>query len=104
MCLCGKKRRKMPETHYRTCNLCEAICGIEIKHEDGQILSIAGDKQDPFSRGHICPKAVALKDVYLDENRLKFPVKRTADGWQQVSWGEAFTEIAENIKDIQTRY
>ena len=51
------------ETHYRACNLCEAICGLEIKHENGNVISIAGDAQDPFSRGHICPKAVGLKDI-----------------------------------------
>ena len=76
----------MSAVHYRSCNLCEAICGIEIKHENGEILSIAGDKQDEFSRGHICPKAVALKDIYEDKNRLKYPVKRTENGWQQISW------------------
>jgi anaerobic selenocysteine-containing dehydrogenase len=94
----------MSEVHYRTCNLCEAICGIEIKHENGKILSIAGDKQDPFSRGHICPKAVALKDIDEDTNRLKFPVKRTGSHWQQITWPEAFSEIAARINEIQTLY
>lgn len=92
----------MSEVHYRNCNLCEAICGIEIKHENGEILSIAGDKNDPFSRGHICPKAVALKDIYLDANRLKFPVRRTENGWRQISWEAAFDEVAAKIKEIQT--
>jgi anaerobic selenocysteine-containing dehydrogenase len=44
-------------THYRACNLCEAMCGIEIKVRGNEILSIRGDENDPFSRGHICPKA-----------------------------------------------
>lgn len=94
----------MSEIHYRSCNLCEAICGIEIKHENGEILSIAGDKNDPFSRGHVCPKAVALKDIYEDANRLKLPVKRTGDDWREISWTEAFDEIETRIKDIQNRY
>ncbi len=94
----------MSETHYRSCNLCEAICGIEIKHENGAVLSIAGDKNDPFSRGHVCPKAVALKDVYEDKNRLKFPVKRVGDGWQQISWAQAFDEVAAKIKGVQENY
>ena len=94
----------MSEVHYRTCNLCEAICGIEIKHEEGKVLSIAGDKSDPFSRGHICPKAVALKDIDEDANRLKFPVKRTESGWQQISWDDAFSEIASKINETQTLY
>jgi anaerobic selenocysteine-containing dehydrogenase len=94
----------MSEVHYRSCNLCEAICGIEIKHENGKILSIAGDKRDPFSRGHICPKALALKYIYEDRNRLKFPVKRVGGDWQEVSWEEAFNEITEKITGIQTKY
>ncbi len=94
----------MSEVHYRACNLCEAICGIEIKHAGGKILSITGDKRDPFSRGHICPKALALKDIYEDKNRLKLPVKRVGDEWQEISWDEAFDEIARRIGEIQTKY
>lgn len=94
----------MSKVHYRACNLCEAICGIEIKHENGKILSIAGDKNDPFSRGHICPKALALKDIYEDKNRLKLPVKRIGNDWQELSWEEAFDEIVTRIREIQTKY
>ena len=94
----------MSEVHYRACNLCEAICGIEIKHENGVVLSIAGDRLDPFSRGHVCPKAVALKDVYEDANRLKMPVKRFGDDWREISWAEAFDEIESKIKTVQMRF
>lgn len=90
--------------HFRTCNLCEAMCGLEIKVEDGIVTKIEGDKNDPFSRGHICPKAVALKDIYEDPNRLKFPVKRTENGWQQISWEAAFEEVVSRIKEIQAQY
>ncbi|CAN5573767.1 molybdopterin oxidoreductase family protein [soil metagenome] len=94
----------MPEKHYRNCNLCEAICGIEITHEDGHILSIVGDKLDPFSRGHICPKAVALKEIYEDPNRLRMPVRRTTDGWQEIGWNEAFDEASAGILKVQERF
>lgn len=94
----------MQDNHYRNCNLCEAICGIEITHEDGNITSIAGDKLDPFSRGHICPKAVALRDIYEDPNRLRTPVRRTADGWQEIDWAEAFDETAKRLSEIQSKF
>ncbi len=94
----------MTETHYRSCNLCEAICGIEIEHENGAVLSIRGDRQDEFSRGHICPKAVALKDIYEDANRLKTPIKRFGGEWREISWEAAFDETAARIKAIQTTH
>ncbi len=91
-------------THYRTCNLCEAMCGLEIKVEDGIVKTINGDKNDNFSRGHICPKAVALKDIYEDPNRLKYPLKKVNGEWQQISWDEAFDTVVSKIKEIQTQY
>ena len=60
--------------HYRACNLCEALCGLEIEYQGNEIIAIRGDKNDPFSKGHICPKATALEDVYKDPDRLKRPV------------------------------
>lgn len=92
------------KTHYRTCNLCEAMCGIEIEVEGDRVMAIRGDKQDPFSQGHICPKAAALADIHQDPNRLKFPIRRTAQGWEQISWEEAFTEVVTNLRRIQSQY
>lgn len=86
--------------HFRSCNLCEAICGLEIEHDGATVLSIKGDKKDPFSRGHICPKAVAMKDIYEDPDRLKKPVKKVKDGWREISWDQAFDEIEKNLKPL----
>lgn len=92
------------EPHYRNCNLCEAICGIEISFESDQALKIRGDKDDPFSRGYICPKAVALQDLHFDKDRLKQPVRRTPDGWERIEWDQAFFEVANNLKRIYSTY
>lgn len=91
-------------THYRACNLCEAICGLEIQVEDGAITSIRGDADDPFSRGHICPKAVALQDIYNDPDRLEHPMRRTADGWRRMAWDDAFDLAAERLLAIQAEH
>lgn len=94
----------MQENHYAICPICEAECGIEVTVEKNQIVSIRGDKDNPFSKGHICPKAVSLTDLYNDPDRLKYPVRRTDKGWEQIEWKDAFDEIGEKINDIRRRY
>jgi anaerobic selenocysteine-containing dehydrogenase len=90
--------------HYRSCNLCEAICGIEITSAGDQRLNIRGDKDDPFSRGYICPKAVALQDFHYDKDRLKHPVRRTTRGWERIGWNEAFNEVSQSLKRIRAQH
>ncbi len=97
------RNRSPNQTHYIACNLCEAICGLEIVLEKGQIKSIRGDQNDPISKGHICPKAVALQDIHNDPDRLRQPIKKTAGGWQQISWTQAFDEVTTELKNIQQR-
>lgn len=94
----------MEQIKYRTCNLCEAICGLEITIRDNEVLSIKGDKKDPFSHGHICPKAVALKDIHEDPDRLKLPIKKEGGTWVQISWDDAFKLVAKNLYEIQLKY
>ncbi len=93
----------MAEIHYGICNFCDASCGLEltIDREARRILAIRGDAADPFSRGHICPKGVAQKDLYEDPDRLRAPVRRTPEGWQSISWDEALTEVATRITAVQ---
>jgi len=94
------------QTHFRACHLCEAICGLVIETENEEIVSIRGDKNDPLSRGHICPKAVALKDLHEDPDRLRKPVKRIRDDqgndrWEEISWDEALDTVAKVL--VETR-
>ena len=52
------------------------MCGLVIETEADKVIDIRGDKDDPLSRGHVCPKAVALKDIHEDPDRLRKPLKR----------------------------
>jgi anaerobic selenocysteine-containing dehydrogenase len=92
------------KTTYRACHLCEALCGLEIRTEGERIVSIKGDKDDPFSRGHICPKAVALQDIHTDPDRLRAPVRRVGNEWQPIDWDAAFELVAGRFADTQRRH
>jgi anaerobic selenocysteine-containing dehydrogenase len=95
----------MATTVRRTsCNLCEAICGVLVTVDNGRVTDIRGDEADPLSRGHICPKAVALRDLQDDPDRLTQPVRRTATGWQEIGWDEAYTFVADRLREIQKEH
>src|SRR5688572_28712323 len=88
--------------HFRTCNVCEAMCGMAITVEDGKIVDVRGDDEDVFSRGHICPKGPAMREVQEDPDRLKHPMRRTAGGrWERIGWKEAFDETAGRLAEIR---
>jgi anaerobic selenocysteine-containing dehydrogenase len=92
-----------PRTVHKTCNLCEAGCGLLVEVDDNRVVRIRADEDDPISRGHICPKAMALQEVQLDPDRVRRPLRRTQQGWQEISWDEALDEAASNLARIQLR-
>lgn len=98
-----------PQPHYRVCNYCEAMCGVTVSYDpladnDARKIKITPDKNDPFSKGSMCPKAAALGAIHYDPSRLKRPVKRVGDDWQEISWQEAYDTIETKIKGIRNKY
>src|SRR6266536_5393230 len=88
----------------RTCHLCEAMCGLMLTVDGNRMTDIRGDADDVLSRGHICPKALALREIHEDPDRLRHPVRRTRSGWEQVTWDEALDEAAARIHALQRRH
>jgi anaerobic selenocysteine-containing dehydrogenase len=88
------------QTHFVTCPLCEATCGLEVRTRDREVVSIRGDRDDVFSRGYLCPKAAALKDLDRDPDRLRTPLVRRDGRWDEVTWDEAFAEVDRRMRPI----
>jgi anaerobic selenocysteine-containing dehydrogenase len=87
------------EQRVGVCNLCEAICGLVLTIEAGRVTGARGNPDDPLSRGHICPKGVAIGDIHEDPDRLRRPVRRDrATGeWTEIGWNEALDLVADKI-------
>ena len=90
--------------HHLTCNLCEAMCGLDVTVKENRITDLRGDPDDVFSRGHICPKGPALREVYEDVDRLRKPMRRNAGGWQEVSWESALDEAGTRLGTLQREH
>ena len=92
-------------THFRTCPLCEATCGLEITMAGDQVKRIRGDQADVFSHGFICPKGSTLRQLHEDPDRLRAPLVRRGDDpatatWEEVTWDEAFAEVERRLTPV----
>ena len=85
-------------THFHTCPLCEATCGLVIEVVDGPqglpiVNKVRGDDEDVFSAGYACPKGLAINELHADPDRLRAPL---VDG-EEVSWERAWQVVAERL-------
>ena len=92
------------KTHFRSCPLCEAMCGVKIEYQGDRILSVAGDPDDPHSEGHICPKGYALQDLHNNPDRLKTPLEKVDGEWREIDWDTALDKVAQRLVEIQSRH
>lgn len=90
--------------HYRTCPLCEAMCGLEVQVEDGRVALIRPDRDDVWSKGFICPKGTTLGHLHDDPDRLRVPMVRDGDTWREVSWDEAFATCERLLRGVIARH
>ncbi len=88
---------------YRTCPLCEATCGLELTVRDERVVRVRGDRDDVFSAGYLCPKGVALGELHDDADRLRQPLIKTATGFREASWDEAFAAVEAGLMPILAR-
>ena len=88
----------------RQCTLCEAHCGIHVHVTDERVTRIDGDPDDVLSHGYICPKATALADLHRDPDRLRRPLRRVGDGWEEIGWNEAFDLVGSRLRDVRRHY
>jgi anaerobic selenocysteine-containing dehydrogenase len=87
-------------TDFRTCPLCEATCGLEVAHRDGEVVRIRGDRADVFSHGFICPKGSTLGKLDQDPDRVRRPLVRHDGRHQEATWNEAFALIEARLAPI----
>lgn len=90
--------------HLYTCPLCEAMCGLEIRVEDGHVAGIRPNKDDAWSHGHICPKGASLGELHEDPDRIRRPMIKVDGEWHEVDWDTAFRRCTELLQPVIAEY
>ena len=92
------------ETQHTLCRMCDDRCGVDVHLEDGRIVDIVGNKEHLWNRGRVCAKARGAVDMVYHPDRILTPLKRTADGFQEIPLEQALDEIAARIADVMERH
>ncbi len=92
-------------TKRSICQLCKCDCGILVDIEDGRVISIMGDPENPNNRGRVCIRGKNADKVLYHPERLKKPLlnvgERGAPKWKEISWDEALKIIAEKLTELK---
>ncbi|MFD2166840.1 molybdopterin-dependent oxidoreductase [Thalassotalea euphylliae] len=83
-----------------TCAYCGVGCGVDIKVEKGEAVSLSPSPQHPANFGRLCVKGSHLLDTVEAEGRLLYP----EIGGERVSWPKATFHVAEKLNHIITEY
>jgi formate dehydrogenase major subunit len=81
------------------CPYCAVGCGQKVFVKDGQVTQIEGDPDSPVSRGRLCPKGAASKQLVTGPNR-EYKVKyRRPHGteWEDLPLDQAMDMIADRV-------
>jgi formate dehydrogenase major subunit len=83
------------------CPYCSCGCGLVIAtDEQGHIVNVEGDPENPINRGALDPKSIAVRQLSNSPLRLKNVMYRApgATQWEEKPWDWAMDAIAQRVK------
>ena len=87
---------------HTACILCSVNCGLQVKVDDGHLVKIKGDKDNPRSKGYTCEKQAGLDHYQNHDDRLDTPLRRREDGtFEAIDWDTAINEVAAKLAAIR---
>lgn len=102
------ERREIKEASFRTtCSYCGVGCGMIVRKDRKNRLSVEGDKDHPVNRGMLCSKGMNLHYVMQDTaDRLLYPEMRWSRNHrpERVSWDAAMKRTSAVFKTIIEKY
>jgi thiosulfate reductase / polysulfide reductase chain A len=96
------------EVKRSICAMCQGNCGILVYVKDGKILKMAGNPDNPVSRGFTCKRlASALQWLHHPDqimHSLKRVGRRGEGKWAKIGYEEALDEIADKLRELKENH
>ncbi len=90
------------------CRGCHGGCMYLVTVEDGWVVKVRPDPEGPLNQGRGCIKGMSIMEQMYHKDRLLTPKRRIgprgSGRWQDISWEEAYQEIAGKLTDLRENY
>jgi anaerobic selenocysteine-containing dehydrogenase len=97
----GSARRTIRTMCPMNCH--PTLCGMLVDVEDGRLIGVRGDPENPDSRGFLCVRGQASREIIGNPRRLLAPLvrdRRTDDAWRRATWDEALELIVSRMRSV----
>ena len=87
------------------CPYCAVGCGQKVFVKDEQVVQIEGDPDSPISRGRLCPKGSASKQLVTSPSRVTTVKYRRpyATDWEDLDLDTAMEMIADRVLEARRK-
>ena len=84
------------------CVGCSTGCNVTIEYDKNEVFRLKPRDNPDVNRWWMCDQGrLTYKDLNIRENRIAYPLGKTAEGFQEISWENAFSAIQEKISELQ---
>jgi thiosulfate reductase/polysulfide reductase chain A len=90
------------------CEMCVWRCGLVAKMQNGRVVKLEGNPDNPHSTGKMCARGQSGLMTTYDRDRVLSPLIRVGPRgggqFRVASWEEALDLVAKKMTDIKTKY
>ncbi|MBW2514662.1 MAG: molybdopterin-dependent oxidoreductase [Deltaproteobacteria bacterium] len=86
------------------CQFCQVRCSTKLQVKDGRVVNVTGNPENFWTAGSMCPKGKSLVETHYRQDRLLYPLRRTARGWERISYEKALRIVVNKIQGVKQNY
>src|SRR5512136_1181737 len=87
-----------------TCTFCGTGCGLYLETKGNKVTGDYPSMSHPTNRGRLCIRGWNVHEVASSPDRLKSPLLKKGDRFEEVSWSEALNFIVTRLGEIRGKY
>jgi formate dehydrogenase major subunit len=90
---------------HSVCPFCAVGCAQKVYVKDGKVIQIEGNPDSPISRGRLCPKGSASKQLVTGpqrETKVRYRAPYAAE-WQELDLDTAMDMVADRVLDARRK-